>query len=228
MNLAWKLAAVLRGRADIAILDSYEPERVAFARKLVDTTDKVFTGVTSQRAFDRWARRNFVPFVLPRLLKIAPVRRFLFRTISQCAVNYRGSSLSEGRAGAIHGGDRLPWVKPGLNQAGDNFTPLASLDWQVHVYGEAAPEIQAMCDGRKLPLHIFSWRTEMQRAGLLGNAVYLLRPDGHVALASPEGRAPAVATYLDARKITPAGRCVSRTNCEIGLATETHDGLLQV
>ena len=34
----------------------------------------------------------------------------MFRTISQTAVNYRGSSLSEGRAGAVHGGDRLPWV----------------------------------------------------------------------------------------------------------------------
>lgn len=27
----------------------------------------------------------------------------------------------------------------------DNFTPLTSLDWQVHVYGDAAPEIQAVC-----------------------------------------------------------------------------------
>src|ERR1019366_2051678 len=157
---------------------------IAFARKLVDTTDKVFTGVTSQRAFDRWARRNLVPFVLPRVLKIAPVRQFLFRVISQCAVSYRGSSLSEGRAGAVRGGDRLPWVKPDMNQAADNFTPLTSLDWQVHVYGDRAREIQALCAGRKLPLHVFSWRPEMARAGLLRNAIYLLRPDGHVALRS--------------------------------------------
>ena len=205
VNLAWKLAAVLRGRADAALLDSYEPERIAFARRLVDTTDKVFTGVTSPKAFDRWARLNLVPFVLPCVLKIAPVRQFLFRVISQAAVSYRGSSLSEGRAGAVHGGDRLPWVKPDLNQTGDNFTPLTSLDWQIHVYGDASPAIQAVCVERKLPLHVFSWRPEMQQAGLLRNAIYLLRPDGHVALANPEHNAPAVASYLDARKLCHRG-----------------------
>ena len=35
INLAWKLAAVLEGRAPDSILDSYEPERIAFARRLV-------------------------------------------------------------------------------------------------------------------------------------------------------------------------------------------------
>src|SRR4029453_6691752 len=47
VNLAWKLAAVLRRRADASILDSYEPERIGFARRLVATTDQAFAGVTS-------------------------------------------------------------------------------------------------------------------------------------------------------------------------------------
>jgi 2-polyprenyl-6-methoxyphenol hydroxylase-like FAD-dependent oxidoreductase len=203
VNLAWKLAAVLRGRGEDSLLDSYEPERAAFARKLVETTDKVFTGVTSHRAVDRWARLNLVPFLLPRLLKFGSVRQFLFSKISQVSVHYRGSELSEGRAGAVHGGDRLPWVA--LNGLGDNFTPLRSLDWQVHVYGEVTPEIQAICAGRKLSLHVFPWRPEMGRAGLQRNAVYLVRPDGHVALASPAGRALAINDYFDARKMAPLG-----------------------
>jgi 2-polyprenyl-6-methoxyphenol hydroxylase-like FAD-dependent oxidoreductase len=32
INLAWKLKAVLAGRAPDAVLDSYEPERIAFAQ----------------------------------------------------------------------------------------------------------------------------------------------------------------------------------------------------
>jgi len=113
--------------------------------------------------------------------------------------------LSEGRAGTVHGGDRLPWVTADSNGV-DNFTPLTSLDWQVHVYGDAAPEIQAVCQERTLPLHVFPWRLEVGRAGLRRNAVYLVRPDGYVALADPAGRAAAITSYLDARQLTPAKR----------------------
>src|SRR5581483_3007273 len=46
-NLAWKLAMVLGGRASDPLLDSYESERIAFARRLVATTDRVFTLATA-------------------------------------------------------------------------------------------------------------------------------------------------------------------------------------
>ena len=215
INLAWKLAAVLQGRADAPLLDSYEPERIAFARRLVATTDRVFTGVTSSGALDRWVRLNLVPFLLPILFKFASVRHSMFRTVSQLVINYRGSSLSEGRAGAVHGGDRLPWVKLGANGADDNFAPLTSLDWQVHVYGDAAPGIRALCNDRSLPLHVFPWRAGMGRTGLLRNGVYLLRPDGYVAVVAHADGAAALSSYLDERKVVampapnPRGRDVS-------------------
>ena len=129
----------------------------------------------------------------------------MFRTVSQTAVNYRGSSLSQGRAGAVHGGDRLPWLKmAGSSEGCDNFAPLTSLDWQMHVYGEAMPEMGALCKERKLPLHVFPWFPEMKRAGLRRNAAYLVRPDGYVALADAEGSAATVASYLDTRQLMPA------------------------
>jgi hypothetical protein len=202
VNLAWKLAAVVNGRADHSLLDSYEPERIAFARRLVSTTDQAFTGVTSDGTIARHIRLDLVPFVIPLIFSVAATRRFMFRTISQTAVNYRGSPLSEGRAGRVHGGDRLPWVAVDPNDA-DNFTPLTSLDWQVHVYGNATPEMQALCKERILPLHVFPWRLETGRAGLRRNAVYLVRPDGYVALAAGEGTALAIASYLDARGLMP-------------------------
>ncbi len=71
VNLAWKLAAVLRGRADASLLDTYEPERIAFARRLVATTDRIFAGVTSSKAFDRLVRLNIVPSLMPLLFKFA-------------------------------------------------------------------------------------------------------------------------------------------------------------
>jgi hypothetical protein len=200
VNLAWKIAAVVQRRADSALLDSYEPERIAFARRLVATTDQAFVGITSDGAIARRVRLNVVPAIMPALFAFAPTRRFMFRTISQIAVNYRGSSLSEGRAGRVHGGDRLPWLKPNPNEA-DNFTPLTSVDWQVHVYGAAAPELQTACDARQLSLHVFPWRREMGKNGLGRDAAYLVRPDGYVALADPQGSATAITSYLDARHL---------------------------
>jgi len=203
-NLAWKLAAVVKGRADAALLDSYEPERIAFARRLVATTDQAFTGVTSDGPIARRVRLNIVPVVVPMIFSFPATRRFMFRTVSQTSVNYRSSSLSEGRAGSVQGGDRLPWVTLGLDGV-DNFIPLTSLDWQVHVYGVAAPEIQAVCKDRSLPLHVFPWRPENGRAGLQRNAAYLVRPDGYVALADAGDSAAPIVSYLDARKLMTAG-----------------------
>ena len=121
----------------------------------------------------------------------------MFRTISQTGVSYRGSRLSMGRAGRVHGGDRLPWV-----QGADNFAPLRSLAWQVHVYGAAAPEIEAACRERKLALHVFPWRPEIRGTGLRRNALYLVRPDGYVALADSDARASTLARYLAERLAT--------------------------
>ena len=197
VNLAWKLAAVVHQRMHASILDSYEPERIAFARRLVETTDRAFTSVTSPTALARFVRLTVVPAVLPRLVAFAAVRRAMFRTVSQTAINYRGSSLSVGTAGTVHGGDRLPWVKP--EATGDNFAPLRSLDWQVHVYGKPTSALQAVCGQRKLALHVFPWRPEIEATGLRRDAAYLIRPDGYVALADADARAEAVAAYFDAR-----------------------------
>jgi 2-polyprenyl-6-methoxyphenol hydroxylase-like FAD-dependent oxidoreductase len=205
VNLAWKLAAVLHGRAKASLLDSYEPERITFARRLVATTDRAFTGVTSSGATARLMRLRVAPLLAPLIFAFRTMRRFMFRTVSQTAVNYRGSSLSEGCAGAVHGGDRLPWVKTEWNDGyRDNFAPLTSLAWQIHVYGEAMQQMRALCSERRLPLHVFPWRPEMKRAGLQRNAAYLVRPDGYVALADAEGSAAMVGSYLDARQLIPA------------------------
>jgi 2-polyprenyl-6-methoxyphenol hydroxylase-like FAD-dependent oxidoreductase len=200
INLSWKLAAVLLGRARESILDSYEPERIAFARRLVHTTDRGFTAVTSSSAFARFVRLKLAPLMVPFLFKIPAVRRLMFRTVSQTGVNYRHSSLSAGAAGAIHGGDRLPWAAADGGE--DNFAPLTSLDWQVHVYGDAPAALAAACAERRLPLRVFAWRPQMKKIGLRPGALFLVRPDGYVALADARGDAAALHSYLDARNLT--------------------------
>ncbi|HYO77379.1 MAG TPA: FAD-dependent monooxygenase [Thermoanaerobaculia bacterium] len=169
VNLAWKLADVIHGGRDASLLDTYEPERIGFAQRLVKTTDQGFTAVTSSRPLARFVRLHLASRVLPSFLRFRRVRRAMFHTLSQLGITYRHSALSAGKAGNVHGGDRLPWT-------GTNFDALKSLGWQVHVYGEARPETD-------VPLHVFPWTAEAERAGLQRNAAYLVRPDGYVAVA---------------------------------------------
>jgi 2-polyprenyl-6-methoxyphenol hydroxylase-like FAD-dependent oxidoreductase len=201
VNLAWKLAAVVNGRANPSLLDTYEPERIAFARRLVATTDQAFIGVTSRGAIAKRVRLNVVPTVIPMLFAARVARRFMFRTISQIVIAYRDSALSEGRVGHVHGGDRLPWIAGAQSSGADNFVPLTSLDWQVHVYGQADPALAAMCRDRSIPLHMFGWREEMESTGIRRDAAYLVRPDGYVALAADHDAAPALASYFETRSL---------------------------
>jgi 2-polyprenyl-6-methoxyphenol hydroxylase-like FAD-dependent oxidoreductase len=200
INLAWKLASVVLGTSDAAILDTYEAERIAFARRLVATTDQAFTIVTSSTPIARLLRLRVVPRLLPIFFASRAARRLAFRTVSQTTIHYRHSSLSEGRAGALRGGDRLPWVPPGANGL-DNFEPLRAIAWQVHVYGDAASEIGELCAARRLPLHAFEWRHVMRGCGLRRHALYLVRPDGYLAFVDERQNTKSLAAYLDARRI---------------------------
>jgi 2-polyprenyl-6-methoxyphenol hydroxylase-like FAD-dependent oxidoreductase len=204
INLAWKLAAVVDGSAPATLLDSFEPERIAFARRLVKTTDRVFQVVSSTGAVAREVRTRVVPPVMAALLGRAMVRRAFFRTISQIGISYRHGPLAVGSAGAVHGGDRLPWVPAAADAGGgDNHQPLASLGWHVQVHGQASAGLAAQCESRRLPLFVYPWGPAAAQAGLARDAAYLVRPDGHVVLADPEARPDALARVLDERGLLP-------------------------
>jgi 2-polyprenyl-6-methoxyphenol hydroxylase-like FAD-dependent oxidoreductase len=209
VNLAWKLAEVVQRRAEPALLDSYEPERMAFAQKLVGTTDRAFVVATSPGRIARFVRMNVVPRVLPVLIHFRAVRRLMFRTVSQIAINYRRSALSAGALGGVHGGDRLPWVPPDAGSgATDNFAGIDGRQWQVHVYGTSAPGIAETCQSLSLSLQVSSWRPPMREAGLTENGVYLVRPDGHVALADPGTQPARLAQQIEAILLRTTPRAV--------------------
>src|SRR5205085_2567991 len=125
-NLAFKLADVLQGRATDAWLDRYEHERRPVARILVNTTDRLFNLITSQRLLTRLARTLLVPLAAPLAVRAAPFSR-LFEYVSQIRIRYdHDPDPVVGR--------RLPWT-------GDNFESLRSLQWQIHGYGVTPPPV---------------------------------------------------------------------------------------
>lgn len=195
INLAWKLAEVLQDRAPDTLLDSYEAERLAFAKTLVETTDRMFTFVTAEGSFADFVRTRIAPLFASVAYRSENVREFMFRVISQTTMNYREGPISAGTAGSVHGGDRLPWVSgPG----GDNYAQPLGIGWQVHVYGEARPDLQAWCEQHRIPLQVFAWQPEHQKAGLAQDAAYLLRPDTYVGFAEPQASVDALSHYVTA------------------------------
>ena len=195
INLAWKLADVLRGRAPDALLDSYAVERMAFARTLVNTTDRAFTLVTSESMLATIVKTYVAPQLLSVAYRFRGLARLLFETVSQTTLDYRGSPLSAGKAGDVEGGDRLPWVESGE----DNLAALPDIGWELHVYGTAHPDMSAWCGARGIALRHFEWTRAHTRAGLARDAAYLVRPDGYVALADPAASTTTLDAYFASR-----------------------------
>jgi 2-polyprenyl-6-methoxyphenol hydroxylase-like FAD-dependent oxidoreductase len=178
VNLAWKLSAVQGRRADPAILETYGAERIGFAHSLVATTDRLFEMMVGKGIAAEMFRTMLLPHIMPWLMGFSLTRKTQFRLISQTRIHYPDSPLSAGKAGHVAGGDRLPWVEEVRN-----FDALQSLQWQVHVYGQASAGARHFAEGHGLKLHLFAFTQACEDAGLKRDAFYLVRPDGYVAVA---------------------------------------------
>ncbi len=188
-NLGWKLAAVLKGEADERLLASYEPERMPFARLLVNTTDRVFAAATTSSPWVRMLRSTVVPAMFTMIGGLPQVRHALFGLVSQTRINYHDSPISRGAAGHVRAGDRLPWVKWGKdgNKDRSNYDSLRLLSPQIQVYGVVSPEVELWASQHpEFPLTRLPWTSEAARAGFQSGACYFLRPDGYVAYASAD------------------------------------------
>ncbi len=148
VNLAWKLAAVLQGRANASLLDSYEPERIAFARLAHSSTDRAFKLAVSRSRLIGFWRRYLLPHMMSTLLATSRGSHMFFRMISQTGINYRASPLSIGSAGSVLAGDRLPWVDFG---ASDNHALLHDAGLAAAHLRHAEAGIQCCFDAIRPP-----------------------------------------------------------------------------
>ena len=111
VNFAWKLAEVLQGNAGEE-LDSYEIERIRFARGLVATTDRAFAFLSKTGIIGAVLRTALIPAIVPLLLRLSPVRHFVFRTVSQIKLTIaaaRSAKAPQGRFAAAIGCHGCPW-----------------------------------------------------------------------------------------------------------------------
>ena len=138
INLAWKLAAVLAGRAADSLLDTYEAERIGFARRLVATTDRVFSFATAEGRIADIMRTRVAPAIFPRVVALRAGSRLpISNGLADHAQLPRDAAQRRRRR-------RRAWRRPaavGAERRRDNFASLSAMDWQIHVYGSASTEL---------------------------------------------------------------------------------------
>jgi 2-polyprenyl-6-methoxyphenol hydroxylase-like FAD-dependent oxidoreductase len=144
INLAWKLAYVLQGRAGEALLDSYHAERFPVGQRLLRRTDRFFSLVASANSMVIAARNFLAPRVVPWALKSPEQRRETFRFVSQLGINYRASPVVS--ESCIDMGDLL---HPGL-RAGDRVP-----DAHIRSSGGQATTLQSQLDPTRHTLLLF-------------------------------------------------------------------------
>jgi 2-polyprenyl-6-methoxyphenol hydroxylase-like FAD-dependent oxidoreductase len=209
-NLAWKLDLVVSGRAGLALLDSYESERIPVAERLLSTTDRAFSLVVSDSSLAGLFRTRILAKILGFAMSVDRIRKFAFLTISQTGIRYRNSRLSETLADvpdtAPRAGDRFPWLRLKLLPNGSTEDLYGKLDdtrFNLIVIGQPSPAGGLPALGDLLRIHAVpsdpANDRELARTRVPDPSFYLLRPDGHVGLAGIRLDTAAAGRYVSER-----------------------------
>jgi 2-polyprenyl-6-methoxyphenol hydroxylase-like FAD-dependent oxidoreductase len=207
-NLGWKLALVLTGHADAALLESYEAERVPVAERLLSTTDRAFSLVVSESWFASLLRTRILARVAAFAMTFERIQRLAFRTLSQTGIRYPDSPLSstlpELPARAPRAGERFPWMRLRFQRNGpveDLFEKLDDTHFNLLAFGQSLPPDAASDYADLLRIHLVSDdavnAAALAGAHIPGPSFYLLRPDGHIGLAGTRFTAECIAEYMD-------------------------------
>jgi 2-polyprenyl-6-methoxyphenol hydroxylase-like FAD-dependent oxidoreductase len=182
-NLAWKLSLASRGLcAAEPLLETYSPERSAVARLVLEQTGRA-TAVALMKGETKQTLRNHVASFV---FGLSPVRHAMANMLSEISVGYPDSPLNQSCDLEHSGpapGERAP-IRKGEPPIGQGPTPRFAL---------FATENDALA----LVARDFAGILEPTlRAPYHEHGLWLVRPDGYVALRAKSGDARAVQMYL--------------------------------
>ncbi|HYU99527.1 MAG TPA: FAD-dependent monooxygenase [Pyrinomonadaceae bacterium] len=190
-NLAWKLALVLRGHADPELLATYDEERSANAKRLLETTDRMFDLLMNPAWLLSFVRTQIFPHVANFVVGLDTVNQFIFPLISQIGINYRNRTLSlDTDDFDVRAGDRMPYFLIGGKSIYDwlhqpSFHLLTFADERgddQRIRNEIEREFSGLVDYHSFPL-------DPRAAEIFGtdkSFSVLLRPDNYIGFVSTE------------------------------------------
>lgn len=196
-NLAWKLAMVLKHSAHLSLLNTYNEERLPNAKRLTETTDRMFNLAAGTDWFVSLIRTTIFPPMARYILSIDAIRKRFFIMISQIGISYRDNSLSlhdEDHDFEVKAGDRMPYFVVDGESIFDKlrapkFHLLSFSDGQTQPDGLQSTDV---LDTQTIALypHI----TEV--FGASKSFSVLLRPDNHIALITKDTSLRPATVYL--------------------------------
>jgi 2-polyprenyl-6-methoxyphenol hydroxylase-like FAD-dependent oxidoreductase len=190
-NLAWKLAFVVKGYAGEKLLETYNEERLKNAKRLLETTDRIFELAAGSNWLLSLIRTTVFPRVAGQFIKLDAVRKLVFPLVSQIGVNYRGGSLSADANGArfkVESGDRMPYF---LVDGRSIYDSMREPKFHLLTFSDAESdktkgglegEHSRFVDYKHFPLH----PRAAEVFGARESFSVLLRPDNHIALIAPD------------------------------------------
>jgi 2-polyprenyl-6-methoxyphenol hydroxylase-like FAD-dependent oxidoreductase len=194
-DIAWKLALVLRGRGRPALLESFEPERLAADDHVLDVSNRIDGLVRAAVESARTGVRR-PPASPARLAALARSRCML-------DVTYAGSPL----VGEHLGPGVEPPPAPG---PGDRYPDRATLAGTAHhvllLGGADDSGVERLRRRWRGLVDVVRATGDPRRAGLTSTGAVLVRPDGHIGFRTAPADAAGL-TALDAHLdsyLTPA------------------------
>jgi 2-polyprenyl-6-methoxyphenol hydroxylase-like FAD-dependent oxidoreductase len=197
-NLAWKLAMVLKHSAQVSLLDTYNEERLPNAKRLTETTDRMFNLAAGTDWFVSLIRSTIFPPMARYILSIDSIRKRFFIMASQIGISYRDNSLSshdEDGDFEVKAGDRMPYFLVDGQSIFDKlrapkFHLLSFSDGQTQLNGLQLTDV---LDTQTIAL--YPHVTEI--FGTDKSFSILLRPDNHIALITMDPTLEPVTQYLE-------------------------------
>lgn len=193
-NLCWKLALVIKNVAHKKLLDTYNEERLPFAKWLLGFTDRFFAVMTGRSIFMSWFRNNIVPPVLRFMLKRPAMRKFMFKTLSQTSWSYKKSSVSKNGSSQrlkFKAGDRLPYVLTGSEKK-SVYKLMTSPGFHLISIGVRHPFVADHPLIKNISLPIEDWIDQ----GVASPIYILCRPDNYIGMIADDLNESKLARYL--------------------------------
>ncbi len=193
-NLSWKLALVVKNIADKKLLETYNEERLPFARWLLKFTDRFFGIMTGNNIFMSRFRNNIIPPLIKFMMKRPGMRTTMFKALSQTSWSYKKCSVAQNLTSQkikFKAGDRLPYVLTGQNKQ-SVYKLLTAPAFHLLLIGDSvAPQVDHPYI-KSIPLPIEDWSGE----GVSNPLYILVRPDNYIGLVSDSMDASILDRYL--------------------------------